>query len=91
MHAIYAFQHTRKPPFFVDRQEAGNVFDGRFSQINFAKRRNNNSAKSVHGLNACGLAHPQVLVNRITRYSICKLAIEWLPNMFGTRKIQPYR
>jgi hypothetical protein len=31
MHAIYAYQHTRKPPLFVDAQEAGSVFGGRLS------------------------------------------------------------
>jgi hypothetical protein len=53
--------------------EAGSVFGGRLSQINFVKHRINSAAKSVHGLNICELAHAQVLVNKITKYSICKL------------------
>jgi hypothetical protein len=73
MHAAYVAQHCRKTPLFVDGQEAGSVFGGRFSQINFAKHRSNSGAKPIHGRNACELAHAQVLINQITSYSICNL------------------
>jgi hypothetical protein len=66
MHTIYTTQHFRKPPLFVDGQEAVSVFGGWLSQINCVKHCNNSAAKPIHGLNACRLANAQVLINEIT-------------------------
>jgi hypothetical protein len=84
MHAVYVVQHPRKPPIFVDGQEAGSVFDGRLSQINFAKHINNSGENmyfaSMH-VDSLMRKHSSTRSHG-TPYA----GIEWPPNFFFVRE-----
>jgi hypothetical protein len=59
-------------PLAFDRKLSRIVFNSWLSKIDSVKHRNHRFADFVHRLKAGGLAHSQVLNNKITDNSICK-------------------
>jgi hypothetical protein len=68
------FLSTSETLFLIDQQQSSSVLNSGLFKIDSAKQHNHRFAEFVHRIKVGGLAHSQVLMNKITDNSICKHA-----------------